>query len=413
MSAVLRGVVGLALPCLFLYFLCRSPEHKNSVEDQLMKHREIADFSFWNAKKLGERLTIRAKANARLVAAFNLDNSFTTSDVHVHQEFVRRAKGAIHLVHTDDWMKLGAVTQTILDLCLRHFKAGHPYIPLASLVRVVAFSVVLHILFNIDPLDIDLDEAIKATNAINRLWIQSKDNQSVPSSYEKKVLDNALQMLLQNEFPCDKRSHPLNLIMPAYETLWRVILLTYVEVANMAPDSHAAEEIQEAVRNVPQCFCQGNEAEKRALAIAKEGLRLYPPTKRIYRADADYHDHNIAADVEFWQRNRDIWSDALYFKPARFYHWPNEGAVESMRERRLRSQSYFPFGVGRHICPAAGGFGDKIITLLVVELVRRFGTAITGSKIHFGLQRNRRFGPLPTGRGAMEDWVLELESGGD
>ncbi|KAI0975323.1 cytochrome P450 [Xylaria arbuscula] len=423
MLAVLRGVVGLALLCLgfcFLY-LCSPQKHETSVEEQLRKHRKIADFSFWNAKTPGERLKIRAKANARLVTAFHLDNSFTTSDVRVHIDFVKKAKHAIHLVGTDDWVKLSAITQKTLDLYLKRFNNdGHRYVALASLVRVVSFSVVLHILFGIDPSDIDLIEAREATKAINRLWIQSKGNLRHLLSYEQKVLDDALKILLPNEFPCDNRNHPLNLIMPAYETLWRVVLLTFVEIAYHNTDSQTAEELQEAVRNLPQCFCKGSDAEMRALAIGKEGLRLYPPTKRIYRAEPDVRHSNIAADVEFWQRNPEIWSDALNFEPARFYYWHDEDAADPSRERLLKSQSYFPFGVGRHMCPAAGGFGDKIITLLVVELVRRFKTAQTGLKIHFGLvdmavpnYQRVRLGPLPNGRDLMEKWVLELESGGN
>ncbi|KAI1419363.1 hypothetical protein F5Y12DRAFT_789120 [Xylaria sp. FL1777] len=382
------------------------------VLDQVTKHRRIADFSFWNAPTLDDRLKIRAKPNGRLITAFHLNNSFTTTDVHVHQEFLRKAKRAIRLVHTDDWINLGKVTRTSLDFCLKYFKDVQPYMPLASLVRLVSFSVVLHVLFKLDPSEIDLDEARKATEAINRLWIQSKSRKSNPSLYDQKVLQNALEILLPKEFPCDDRTHPLNLIMPAYETLWRVVLLTFTSVASLNVNRRTAEELQDAVENVPQCFCQKNNTEMRALAIAKEGLRLYPPTKRIYRADGDRY--SIAANVEAWQHNATIWPNAISFDPTRFHNWEYGGTVNIPREITLRRLSYFPFGVGRHTCPAAAGFGDRIITLLVVELTRRFGTRQTGLKIHFdNIVHGVFVDLLPTGRSDMENWVLELETKGE
>lgn len=118
-------------------------------------------------------------------------------------------------------------------------------------------------------MDIDLEEATKATKAINELWIQSKGQGVAPSLYEKKLLSNTLKKLLPNQPVEDDHFHPLDLIMPAYETLWRVVLLTFVSIASQNVDPVITDELQEAVRNVPECYCQKNDAEMRALAIAK------------------------------------------------------------------------------------------------------------------------------------------------
>ncbi|KAI0877175.1 cytochrome P450 [Hypoxylon argillaceum] len=315
-------------------------------EDQVLEyHRQVADFTFSHHTTLEDRLKLRAKPNTRLVTTFNINNSFTTEERHVHHDFLKRANSAIHLVHTADWIKLGQVAKTSLDLCQRYFKDGLPYIPLASFVRVVSFGLVLHILFGVEPSEVDLDEARKATEAINRLWIQSKNQDCVPSLYDKTILNNALGRLLPEEFLPDDGIRPLDLIMPAYETLWRVVLLTFVSMAGKNVDPTTEAELQEALHSVPHCFCQKNDAEMRALAIAKEGLRLYPPTKRIYRATStiDGESGVVAADVEACHRNGLVWgTDALQFKPRRFHNWPREEA----------RRSYFPFGVGRHLCPA-------------------------------------------------------------
>ncbi|KAI0433835.1 hypothetical protein F5Y09DRAFT_338202 [Xylaria sp. FL1042] len=413
MPGIFRTVVFLGLSYLCYSFMYRYGYrvYVDFVLGQVKKHRRIADFSLWSERTLECRLKVRAKANSRLVTAFHLNNSFTTDDVHVHQGFLRKAKNAIRLTCTDDWIQLGVVTRTSLDLCLKHFDDGLPYIALASLVRVVSFTVALHVLFKIDPSEINLDEARKATEAINRLWIQSKDHQSILSLYDQRVLNNALERLLPKEFPCDDRSHPLNLIMPAYETLWRVVLLTFVEVAGRNVNPRTEKELHDAVENVPQCFNRRNDSEMRALAIAKEGLRLYPPTKRIYREYAV--GCLVAANVELWQRHPYIWSNPLNFNPMRFHNWHQESAADIPGKDSPKRLSYFPFGIGRHTCPAAAEFGEKIVTLLVVEFARRFGTKQTGLKLHIGSIAFQQHRPLPTGRSDMESWVLELgEKGG-
>jgi hypothetical protein len=129
------------------------------------------------------------------------------------------------------------------------------------------------VLFGVEPLKVDLNEAKIATEAINRLWTQSKDQQITPSVYDKELLNNALGTLIPRHFFEPSVSHPLNLIMPAYETLWRVVLLTFVSAASRNQDPHTTEVLREAVDNVPQCFFQkGNDAETRALTIAKVSI---------------------------------------------------------------------------------------------------------------------------------------------
>ncbi|KAI0405827.1 cytochrome P450 [Xylaria palmicola] len=419
---VFVAFVALTMITCCFEWIFRQQEYYRPVEVRAKEHRAIADFSFLNAQTLDERLILRSKPNARLVMAFDIENSFTTSDKHVHQAFLKKAQDAVRLVRTEDWVKLGGVTRAILNFCLGYFKDELPYTPLASVVRLVSFSLILHVLFGIEPSRVDVDEARKATEAINRLWIQSKNHHSVPSVYDKILLHNALNKLLPHESFSTDRPHPLDLIMPAYETLWRVVLLTFVSIASQNRDPDTAEELREAIANVPQCFCRDNDAEMRALAIAKEGLRLYPPTKRIYRATSTVEGESsvVAADVESCHRDRRVWGpDALQFRPSRFHAWscvdPAYVARPLAPSKRLpvsdvQRLSYFPFGVGKNRCPAEAGFGDRIIALLVVELTRRFGTRQTGLKIHFGQVEDQQWfsTTLPSGRSDMEGWILEV-----
>ncbi|KAI2641029.1 hypothetical protein GGS21DRAFT_354152 [Xylaria nigripes] len=387
----------------------------------LMKSRQIIDFSYFNARRLEDRLTLRAKPNHRLVLAFGICNSFTTDKKHVHRDFLKNAHEAIH--NTQNWTKLSKVTKMILDICIKRLPRERMQpIPLAPLVRIVSFSLVLHVLFDVRPSEIDLDAAVQAAETINKLWIRSKGDDFKPSSDDKELVDllnNSLKALIPRQFEGEHDANPLNLIIPAYETLWRIVLLTFASVANQNVDSNTAEELQDAINNVPQCFGKGSFDETRALAIAKEGLRLYPPTKRIYRATSTVEDDKdfICADVEACQRDAQIWGpDALEFKPTRFHSFTSKNTASLLRRamglkshaENLKSHSYFPFGVGAHKCPASTGFGEKIITLLVVELARDFLTRYGVFAIRIA---NKQCIPtlLPSDRTDLESFIVELE----
>lgn len=74
----------------------------------------------------------------------------------------------------------------------------------------------------------DNESTSTITESINALWILSKDNK-VPSEAEGLTLKKALAVLfpdmnLLETKPVDNRENPLNLIISAYETLWRVVL---------------------------------------------------------------------------------------------------------------------------------------------------------------------------------------------
>ncbi|KAI1431822.1 cytochrome P450 [Xylaria sp. CBS 124048] len=391
-----------------------------------MRSRQIADFSYFNTRTLEDRLILRAKPNHRLVLAFGIDNSFTTINKHDHQKFLKKAHDAIR--STKDWIGMGSLIKPILVRYLTPFDGGGPRtIRLAPLVRVASFDLVLHIMFGVKPAEIDNNAVIKVTEAINLLWIRSKDADFTPSSADAdlfKSLNESLEELVSSRFRQNDCARPLDLIMPAYETLWRVVLLTFVSVMNILGnkvESDEAEACHHMLHKVPKCLGLGNADEMRALTIAKEGLRLYPPTKRVYRATSTTeHDSDVlAADVEACQRNEQIWGpDALEFKPTRFRDWASESTVVSvsmealglMNSKELKRLSYFPFGVGRHECPAAGLFGERMITLLVAELAAFFIRYPGGLNLRFGNIKDLRKipTPLPSDRSEMDDWFADV-----
>jgi hypothetical protein len=136
----------------------------------------------------------------------------------------------------------------------------------------------------------------------------------------------------------------------------------------------------------------------------QEGLRLYPSTKRVYRAAGlKTTSTHQCANVEFCHRDPVIWgADTLEFRPHRFQYLSE-----------LQKQSYFPFGCKPHLCPAFGGFGERIVTMLVAAAGGERGLARW--EICFNnreLQCDSRKS-LPTGRGDMENWAFDVASAVD
>jgi hypothetical protein len=126
---------------------------------------------------------------------------------------------------------------------------------------------------------------------------------------------------------------------------------------------------------------------------------MYPSTKRVYRAaqlkDSSPH---VSADIESCHRDPAIWGpDALEFRPRRF-----------QQLSQMQKEAYLPFGCRPHLCPAIGGFGERIVTLLVTAFAREL--ELVDGRIYlddFELQSNCRK-PLPTGREDMENWAFYL-----
>ncbi|RYP30365.1 hypothetical protein DL767_006273 [Monosporascus sp. MG133] len=363
-----------------------------------------------------DRLTLRAIPNRRLVEAFGIHNSFTTTDTKHHTEFLTQATRRIQSVDGRGWARLFDVAQEAMELAEAHVKSESPgagsQIQLARLVRISTFVTVLNILFGVKPEDIAIQDVMTVTDSINALWVLSKDcaNKSLLAMDKQRLrmtLDHMLRTLGEpggNE----RRFNPLNLIMPAYETLWRVVLLTFLAAAFRTSDPDTVRSFLEVIHSVPGCFERDRdstgegETEKIALAFAKEGLRLYPPTKRIYRGPPPDGPQRQAwrADIERCHRDPAIWgADSLRFNPLRFFSLTED-----------QKSAYMPFSIRPHECPAErGGFGERAIMLLVVVLARRLGTRESGLLVRFNdavLDGDDADTPLPNARDAAERWVV-------
>lgn len=130
--------------------------------------------------------------------------------------------------------------------------------------------------------------------------------------------------------------------------------------------------------------------------IVFESLRLYPPTKRIYRQNCE-NGELFAVDVEYLQRSKDIWGiHGNDFKPDRW--WILE------REDAAYKEAWMPFGKGSFQCPASK-VAPMMIGVLVGCLLDTFGND------KWVLEEGDREeilgrGPLDNGREAFEGLLL-------
>ncbi|KAK0704904.1 hypothetical protein B0H67DRAFT_613434 [Lasiosphaeris hirsuta] len=369
-----------------------------NLEVWLQQQRAIIDFSFAghsSSTKEG-KLLYRAQANHRLVSAFGIDNSLTTYSTDVHEKFVKLSSKLINN-SSRRWPELYLVAEGFLERNVENAAAERGQIRLADCVRCLCLIVVLVDAYNINLEGISPDVFLTITREINRQWLESKCDTDAPKS---DLLASSLRGLhLKKKLGAgvdiseDTPEEALGFIMPQYETLWRVVLLTFVT----AYHRQARTEDVRRGESVPGCL--GNPVkEKEALKLAKEGLRLFPSNKRIYRAACGDEKQLISADVEASHRNSRVWGpNALKFRPERFDNLS-----------KLQGKAYFPFSLSPNRCPAIAGFGNRMVTMLVVAL----GTTLSPKtgKILFNdeLLDGNPEEPLPTGRDDMESWALLL-----
>jgi hypothetical protein len=394
------------------------------------------------------RLTVfgaRAIPNQRLMTAFNVQNAFTSANPSVVRGFVKEAARMTN-VPQNVWYNISKLARAVVKQFLFEHVTDNirstvadkapengtvsktpPLIDpcdvstleirfnLTDFVQVVTLRVVLAVMFDEedDKLDLDIrnDAAVlRLAKAINETWISSKDSKTI-INFESNI---TLRASLQALFPeadlsfQNAEENPLRLILPAFETLWRIVLRTLIEVRfttgasrqdwhyllsefagrptkEMFMESlvykhkerqlhHHSPRYDQSSPSSPSQFSI-NELETRrviepisAMSLVLEALRLYPPTRRIHRmfrpvGDRSDVEYDVAADIEACHLAEEIWGrDARKFNPSRWDH-----ATDAMRN------AYMPFGSGTFACPAKQSFGPWMIALLAGAIINVLG----------------------------------------
>ncbi|CAG8749842.1 236_t:CDS:1, partial [Racocetra fulgida] len=203
---------------------------------------------------------------------------------------------------------------------------------------------------------------------------QTKDNNTNVIKEMSKIAQkhlNDIQELPQStsEFinpTADELKTPLNIVLPAYETMWRVLLYAILEIKvreillsknnlkrkNDKYFKNLNNSIDTFLKNPSHSTLRTNQLD----LIVKETLRLYPATRHLYRTQ---NEKKYGIDIEAIQRDTTVWGDdALCFKPERFEN-PNASS----------SPSYIPFSVGKMKCIAANKFAPTVAAILIAAVL--------------------------------------------
>lgn len=321
----------------------------------------------------------RALPNQRLARAFGIENAFTTSDEVYSKQFRTLAARKLKAIDDGKWRYITQMAERIVhEKAHVSFEAGRK-LRLVPLIQLLSLKISLNVLFQKHPLASNDDVVSSLANNINDLWIESKLLH--PDEKRMAPLQHKLRANLVSLFPdhsLTPHDTPMNLIIPAYETLWRVVLQCFVEIAFRHPSSVAAwRAVLAAYVSKPTTLqfihqktpSPGETAPISAQFLAKEALRLYPPTRRIYRtfqlSSSSPALVEVAADIERLHRDPTIWgADSKMYVPSR---WATSSSASE-------AAAYLPFGGRTMICPASRGFGPRMIATLVGVLVGCLGT---------------------------------------
>ncbi|KAK4891000.1 hypothetical protein LTR27_010331 [Elasticomyces elasticus] len=299
----------------------------------------------------------RANPNSRLVAAFGVDNCFTTM---VRPDCTKFRAGVEKLLKKDDaqWVDLARSVGVVVSGV---FETEKDMMSLEGVAQMITLKSMMDPLFGFDTTRRDVDSDIQTlASEINAQWLRSKgDFDSASFALPEWQFKNQTQLreALKAVFPekdVDVGSeNPLNYLLPGYETMWRVVLRCFIELTARGHD-HAADwcKIMQEFVDQPtdaqllHCKPSGELTRTSASQIAKETLRLYPPTRRVYREfeTTDGEVKTVSADIETCHRTAKPWNlEPLRFMPQR---WDD-------KENQPFEDAYFmPFAIKPFNCPA-------------------------------------------------------------
>ncbi|KAI5996315.1 cytochrome P450 [Pisolithus albus] len=330
----------------------------------------------------------RAIPNQRLVHAFGITNTFVSGDAKVHRDFLNKAKFTISGLSTkgEGWRMLG---QTVDDAIARLFPADE--IPYATLIQCLTLRIFLVALFKADPESLHAKDLRFVTDMINRRWAYSKNTDRTALNQDNS-LSEANACLDRWVRDRDGYPNPLDLIIPAYETMWRVVAVTVAHVCCHDGDNLLDIVLRFADQPTEEQFQLFREEsmEPSMKMIIMETLRLHPPTKRISRAGATVGWKRFfmptleVADIQAVHQSSQYGHNPAKFDPMRFH--PSRG---------LEQPELFPFGYGRLSCPAAlwAPIGAALIVAKVAQQLK-VGT--------YGLIAGPRIGD----RGGWDGWKV-------
>lgn len=315
---------------------------------------------------------IRQRPNAWLISTLSIVNPFTIPDHSLREDFKNKVLKL--LVTWKEENNYQSLLKTISERI--HFRLGlcqtnESHFCLSTLVKQVSLDAFLSGILHVhasEELVRELPELIihlwkdrtdqKSKDRLQDLLLANQPNFSESPAWKdiQDVLSQHRAMIAQtvpNAFE-EKISNPLNIIVPGWETMWRVVFYSLLELLRRP---QLLNELREQLAEHSPCY-------RRCLLlqrILKETLRLYPPTKNIYRFNV-ITGTEVSISVQQIHRDTAVWgADALEYRPERF--------ITKLTEQQ--EKSYLPFSIS---CPARHGFAYEFAGAMVATILKHCPT---------------------------------------
>jgi hypothetical protein len=325
-------------------------------------HRSVGSiraFLHPSNKGIRELLTERARANDHLRKGMGLDNTFVSPDLAVHKKFTMQVRELIKTPQAR-WTDFRELTTQAIHAELANSESGALF---DRFVQCVTLRVVLVGIMgvNIAVDSLDSESIVVVVDGITQLWSLSKN--PGPSSRKLLVqLKYHLRRLVPDE---DTFPNPLNFVVPAWETLWRVIATA---IAYTHDDPRLRGLFLDLYVNPKEEVFRAEQRDGVSVkGVVDETMRLHPPSRHISRMQprlrwswvpgvllnamehlwpgTQFQFQRGYADVEEVQRSGVWGDDAHVFDPTRH-------STGRLREGQAETMS-FSFGFGPLRCVAA------------------------------------------------------------
>lgn len=196
---------------------------------------------------------------------------------------------------------------------------------------------------------------LKLARGVNEQWIKSKER-VVPGEtpeweFERQASLKAVAKEVFPEWDGNDIENPFNIILPGYETMWRVVLRSVLEVASTRHPAATTDAWKERLASFIQNPTRGqlqnqkNDAGLTVEHLSFEVLRLYPPTRHVARLQQDLKgdgERIQTAKIEEMHHTEPVWNpDPLTFRPER---WTTLDGMDQT--------GYMRFGCRPFNCPA-------------------------------------------------------------
>ena len=312
----------------------------------------------------------RCKPNRWLIDTLSIVNPFTIDSDTLLKGFKTEVKNnlANWCGNEKNYTELVLTIRNRISYRLSSLKSTNSTICLSQLVKQATLDAFLTGILNVhanEELLTELPQLIihlwahrDDQNARNRLraLISTNEGAFAQSHFWKQietVLSNHSHIISQiasNDFD-EKIANPLNIIVPGWETMWRVVFYSLLELLRR-------RELLEELR------LQLNQSYRKCLLLqwtVKEILRLYPPTKNIYRSHR-MTGEDVQISIKQIHYDENVWGmDARSFRPDRF--------KDKLTDEQ--NKCYLPFSIS---CPARHGFAYAFAGAIIAEILQHCPT---------------------------------------